>query len=274
MALVSGDSFSSLLLPAPLQALSGVETFVTTRFGGCSQGAYSSFNCSPFCGDEAAHVAANTNRLRALLGGYPHPLVIPRQVHGTEVRCIDEGFLRMDSSLQNRMLDGVDALITDVPSCALCVSTADCLPVFFYDSRRRVIGMAHSGWRGTVNHIARTTLRTMQKEYGVFPEDVYVAFGPCISQSAFEVGEEVYEAFRKEGFPLSRIAVRHPQSGKWHISLPEAVAAELVASGLRKEHLECSPCCTYTNPEVFFSARRMGIHSGRILSGIFLASGN
>lgn len=263
-------SFSPLLNPAPLDILSGVGTFVTTRHGGSSRGAYSSLNCSPYCGDEAVHVTANTNRLRVLLGEYPHPFIIPRQVHGTVVRPIDIGFLASDSSVQEELLDGVDALITDLPSCALCVTTADCLPVFFFDTRQRAVGIAHSGWRGTVNHIALATLRALQNEYGTSPEDVRVAFGPCISQSAFEVGEEVYEAFSREGFPMPQIAARHPQRGKWHISLQAAVGSELVAAGIREAHIEFSPYCTYANPETFFSARRLGIRSGRILSGIFL----
>ncbi len=267
------DSSSvSLLSPTPMSGIKGIQTFVTTRYGGCSRGTYSSFNCSPYCGDDPACVADNTKMLLTLLGGYPFPLILPHQVHDTVVRCIDTDFLHLNPDEQCTALEGVDALITDSSSCALCVSTADCLPVFFYDSVHRAVGMVHSGWRGTVGHIALCTLRAMQETYGTSPQEVRVAFGPCISQTAFEVGDEVYEAFASESFPMERIAVRYSKSGKWHISLQEAVRSDLQAAGVNDRCIELSARCTYTEHTDFFSARRLGISSGRILSGIFLTN--
>ncbi len=260
----------SLLHPPPLQRRAEVSTFVTTRHGGVGEGTYSSFNCSPYCGDEAAHVSQNLTRLQHLLGESYAPFIIARQVHGTTVCRIDTAFLSFDPDTRNEQLQGVDALITDTPHCTLCISTADCLPVFFVDPRHRVIGLAHAGWRGTVQHIARITLQTLRNNYGTHPEDLYVAIGPCISQAAFEVGEEVYETFQKEGFDMSQIARRHPETGKWHLSLADAITQELRSAGMKKECIDPPSYCTYTHSHTFFSARRLGIQSGRILSGISL----
>lgn len=267
------DSSSvSLLSPAPMNGIRGVQTFVTTRYGGCSRDTYSSFNCSPYCGDDPACVVDNTKKLLIALNGYAFPLILPHQVHDTVVRRIDTDFLHLNPEEQRTALEGVDALITDSSSCALCVSTADCLPVFFYDSVHRAVGIAHSGWRGAVGHIALCTLRAMQETYDTCPQEVRVAFGPCISQASFEVGDEVYEAFASENFPMERIAVRNPKSGKWHISLQEAVRSDLQTAGVDDRHIELSARCTYIEHNDFFSARRLGISSGRILSGIFLTN--
>ena len=98
-------------------------------------------------------------------------------------------------------------------------------------------------------------------------KDVYACIGPGISQEAFEVGDEVYEAFRQAGFDMERIAVR---KGKWHIDLWEANRMQLLDFGIEPSHIELSGICTYKNNEDFFSARRQGTASGRVLSGIMI----
>ncbi len=264
------NNTTPLLVPSFFEDLHGVRTFVTTRHGGCSKGVYSSFNCSPYHEDELQDVEKNTDLLRAQLGGYSFPFVIPRQVHGVAIHRVDTEWLSTSAQTRQAALEGVDALITNSPSCMLCVTTADCLPVFLYDPHCRAIGIAHAGWRGAVQHIALRTLQAMQDAYGVSPQNVHVAYGPCISQNAFEVGDEVYDAFSKEGFSMEEIALRKPESGKWHISLQKAVRSELLAAGISDDHIKLCPHCTYTEHEDFFSARRLGIQSGRILSGISL----
>ena len=107
----------------------------------------------------------------------------------------------------------------------------------------------------------------MSEAYGTDARDVVACIGPGISQEAFEVGDEVYAAFRAAGFPMQYIARRY---AKWHIDLWEANRLQLLTAGVRQENIELSAICTYANNTDFFSARRQGIHSGRILSGIML----
>ena len=162
-------------------------------------------------------------------------------------------------------LQDVDAVVTHLKDFCLCVSTADCVPILLYDRVKEVIAAIHAGWRGTVGRIVEKTLDVMKSQYGTEGEDVMACIGPSISLESFEVGDEVYAAFEEAGFDMSRIARKYE---KWHLDLWEANRLQLLAHGVLPEHIEVAGICTYQNHEDFFSARRLGIKSGRILSGI------
>ena len=228
---------------------SNIFCFSTTRHGGYSAGAYATFNCNGYCGDVPDAVRKNRELLGFLFPAQGE-LIIPHQVHGTEVRVIDEAFLQKSEAERADLLEGVDALVSNLPKECLCISTADCIPVLCYDARHQAIAAIHAGWRGTVARIVSKA-----------------CIGPGISQEAFEVGDEVYEAFRQAGFDMERIAVR---KGKWHIDLWEANRMQLLDFGIEPSHIELSGICTYKNNEDFFSARRQGTASGRVLSGIMI----
>ncbi len=244
--------------------------FVTTRQGGCSRGNYASLNCTHYCGDDPKDVARNKELLLQNFPIQPVALLIPHQVHGTEVQRIEAGFAQLHVQQQVELLEGVDALVTDVPGVCLCVSTADCVPVLLYDLCRKVVAVAHAGWRGTVAGILSKTLGEMIAQYGCKPSNLWVGIGPSISATSFEVGEEVYEAFQKAGFSMDKLAFRHSQTDKWHIDLWEANRLQALEAGVPQTQIEVAGICTYQHPEQFFSARRLGIKSGRILTGIQL----
>jgi YfiH family protein len=164
-------------------------------------------------------------------------------------------------------LQDVDAVVTDLKGYCLCVSTADCVPVLLYDKEKKVIAAVHAGWRGTVGRIVEKTLELMKAEYGTKGEDIVACIGPSISLEAFEVGDEVYAAFVEAGFDMSRIARRYE---KWHLDLWEANRLQLLSQDVKEENIEVAGICTYNHCDDFFSARRLGIKSGRILSGIIL----
>ena len=103
-------------------------------------------------------------------------------------------------------------------------------------------------------------------------QDVIACIGPGISLQSFEVGDEVYEAFRLNGFDMSRISFRHSVTHKYHIDLWEANRQQLLDFGVPGVQIEIADICTYIRHEDFFSARRLGIKSGRILSGIMINS--
>ena len=245
---------------------SNIFSFSTTRHGGCSEGAYDSFNCNDYCGDDLERVGQNQKILRDLLPGHPE-LIIPHQVHKTEVRVIDEEFLSLDDTTRKESLEGIDAIVSNSADVCLCISTADCIPVLCYDTHKQVVAAIHAGWRGTVERIVEKTLQVMEDQYGTNPADVEAVIGPGISLESFEVGDEVYQAFADKGFEMNRIA-RH--YAKWHIDLWEANRLQLIKQGVKAEDIELSGVCTYRQHEDFFSARRLGIRSGRILSGIML----
>lgn len=254
-----------------LSSYSNIFHFVTTRKGGCGAGNYASFNCSPYCGDDPATVAENQKRMLESITPKPSELVIPLQTHETNCLLIDTTYLSASVSEKQKMLNGVDALITAESGCCLCISTADCVPVLVYDKKHRVVGAVHAGWRGTVSYILRKTLFRMKNEYGTSGEDIVACIGPSISLASFEVGEEVYDAFEANGFSMPRISIRNKETGKHHIDLWEANRIQLLDFGVPITQVELANICTYTQHAEFFSARRLGIQSGRILSGIMLS---
>lgn len=260
----------SMLGYGSLGAYSNIFHFVTTRRGGYSKDAYATFNCSPFAGDDAACVRRNQELLFEAMPGKPCELIIPHQTHGVKSRVVDKAFLSLTDAQRQEQLEGIDALMTAELHCCVCVSTADCVPVLLYDRQHKAVAAVHAGWRGTVNFIIGHTLQRMHAVYGTMGQEVIACIGPSISPESFEVGDEVYEAFRLNGFDMSRIAFRNAGTGKYHIDLWEANRLQLLDFGVPSPQIEVAGICTYLHHEEFFSARRLGIASGRILSGISL----
>ncbi len=249
-----------------------VTAFSSTRYGGCSEGNYSSFNVNRYCGDHEECIARNMQSLKNLLN--VSQIVMPHQVHGTEVFQ-----LKHPAPWENMAddLEGVDALITDVKGVCIGVSTADCIPILLYDEAHHAAAAIHAGWRGTVKRIAEEIVRSMRDAFGTQPELLRAVIGPGISLASFEVGDEVYDQFRDAGFPMDRIARRYPilppfggiEGGfKWHLDLPLCNRLQLEAVGVRQ--IEMSGICTYQQSDEYFSARKLGVNSGRILTGIVL----
>lgn len=253
-----------------LNSYSNISHFVTARQGGCSEGAYGTFNCSPYSGDEVEKVRRNQELLFAGLVQQPRELIIPFQTHGTKSRVIDGTFFALSADEKSRLLNGIDAVITREPGYCLCVSTADCIPVLLYDRMHQVVAAVHAGWRGTVGYVVGHTLERMRTIFGTEGAKVVACIGPGISWESFEVGDEVYEVFRTNGFDMSRLSVWKKDTGKHHINLWEANRQQLLDFGVPGRQIETAGICTFINHEQFFSARRLGIKSGRILSGIMI----
>jgi len=237
----------------------GVTAFSTTRQGGCSTGNYAAFNINGYCGDDEVHIAANKVALCGLLGIDSNRLVMPHQVHDCVVRRID--------GPQQGVIEGVDAVMTDVPQLCIGVSTADCIPVLLYDSTHRAISAVHAGWRGTVLRIVQKAVEAMCHAYGTAPADLQAVIGPGISLDSFEVGDEVYDQFLSAGFDMQPISRRE---AKWHIDLPMCNRLQLMEAGVAADHIQMTNICTYQQYDRYFSARRLGIQSGRIYTGILI----
>ena len=217
--------------------------------------------------DNPDRVIANRQRLCRSLG--IDTLISPRQIHGTKVLSITDEFIRLSKPEQTACLDGVDAVMTDCPSVAIAVSTADCVPVLLYDAVHRACAAVHAGWRGMAGHIVRRSIDEMVNMYGTVPSDLYVAVGPSIGPDNFEVGDEVVQTFDSEGFDVNRIAHRYP-SGRFHIDLWAAAVEELTVCGVDLSRIEVAGICTRAHDWEFFSARSLGFHSGRFLTGIYI----
>ena len=244
-----------------------VVAFSSTRHGGCSKGNYATFNINRYCGDAEENIRSNREALCQLLGISDNHLLMPHQVHLTKTVRIDEPFLALNASERQETLEGVDALMTNLSGVCIGVSTADCIPILLYDKEKHAVCAIHAGWRGTVKRIVIKAVEAMTVAYGTNPKQLTAQIGPGISLDSFEVGDEVYEAFVKEGFEMSAISLKKE---KWHINLPECNRLQLIASGLAPQNVNVSTVCTYKQADDYFSARRLGINSGRIFTGIML----
>lgn len=246
---------------------SRVKAFSTTRQGGVSRGVYGEFNINPFCGDRPQAVAANRAALCQLLCIDDTRLLMPHQTHGTEVRIIAKEFLSLSVTARQLLLEGVDSLITSLPDVCIGVSTADCIPILLYDEQHHVAAAVHAGWRGTLQRIVEKTLAVMQQSFGTRPDHLHACIGPGISCANFEVGDEVYHAFAQAGFDMTSISRRQ---AKWHIDLPACNRLQLLEAGVSADTISDSCICTYDQADRYFSARRLGVESGRIYNGIML----
>lgn len=243
----------------------GVTAFSTTRQGGFSQGAFGQFNINPYCGDSEEAVGRNRQLLCQLLGICDDRLLLPHQVHLTGMAVVDQALL----SHPAEALEGMDALMTDVAGVCIGVSTADCIPVLLFDRAHRAVCAIHAGWRGTVQRIVGKAVGQMSAVYATRPADLFAQIGPGISLDSFEVGDEVYEAFASQAFSMDTISRRYG-TGKWHIDLPLCNRQQLLSAGVPATHIAVSPVCTFRQCDTYFSARRLGIHSGRIFTGILM----
>jgi len=244
----------------------GVKAFSSTRHGGFSKGHYAAFNINHYCGDNEEEISKNRALLCQLLGIDEASLVMPHQVHQTEVVVIDKAFLGLSAEVQKARLEGVDALMTDMAGVCIGVSTADCIPILLFDRAQHASCAIHAGWRGTVKRIVEKAVAQMMSVYGSRPADILAQIGPGIHLESFEVGDEVYEAFANEGFASDAVKM----GPKWHIDLPACNRQQLLASGIPSSQISISPIDTYQQYDLYFSARRLGINSGRIFTGILL----
>lgn len=246
----------------------GVVAFSSTRHGGCSKGNYAEFNINRYCGDNEENIRKNREALCRTLGIIDDHLIMAHQVHQKKVVKIDEAFLALNTIERQEKLEGVDALMTNHKGVCIGVSTADCIPVLLYDKETHAVCAIHAGWRGTVRRVVVKAVEAMAAAYGTRPQQLIAQIGPGIRLDSFEVGDEVYNAFAQEEFDMSAISRRE---AKWHIDLPECNRLQLLAAGVEPQNVKVSSVCTFRQANDYFSARRLGINSGRIFTGILLA---
>ena len=214
-----------------------------------------------FTGDAEGDWQVNRHRLADLLGIAAGHLIFPRQEHTAQVVDIP--------SIPCQGLDGVDALITNQPGICLCVQTADCVPVLLYDPVKRVVAAIHAGWRGTANLIVQKTVQQMVRLYQSDPAQLIAVIGPSIGPEVYEVGGEVAGEIMRS-VPRGADALHSVGHGKYLLNLWEANRQVLIASGLTSGRIEVFGECTWQHREKYFSARREGITTGRIVSGIMI----
>ncbi|NDW10650.1 peptidoglycan editing factor PgeF [Dysgonomonas sp. 520] len=261
------DKYGNLLQFENLSRFNSLFHFTTTIDGGVSKGNYATFNLGIYAGDDPDSVEENRNRLAVMADVDAEDLYFPYQTHGSEVRVIDRDFMSKSDLEKMQLLHGIDAVITNRRNICIGVSTADCVPILIYDPEKNILAAVHAGWRSTVARIAEKTIETMSQKFGCSPCNLVAGIGPSISPEYFEVGDEVAQAFTDAGFNINEISFRNDNTGKVHIDLWKVNQIQLCDAGVLNENIEIAALCTYSLPELFFSARRQTIHSGRMITG-------
>lgn len=256
-------------IPVPVYQFRSLARFpqllhgISTRLGGVSEETHATLNLSFLVGDKPENVRTNRNRLCHTLGCSHHALITAQQVHGTTVATLtEEQWLGSDEDIDFPAFPATDAIVSTAPGAVLLVSLADCASLTLYDPVKRVVGLAHCGWRGTVKGMPRAVVQTMVSVFGCRPVNIRVGIGPSIGPCCYEVGEEVVQAWHDaqgaEGAPA--VLTR---TGQRFFDLWAANRLQLLQAGITARRIETAALCTACHQETFFSHRASGGTAGR-----------
>lgn len=242
----------------------------STRLGGVSRGCCESMNLSFTRGDDPEAVMENYRRIGHALGISPEQIVCSDQTHTVNVRKVGRDDCGNGITKPKPYRD-VDGLITDEAQVALATFYADCVPLYLVDPEKKAIGLAHSGWRGTVGKIGKATVEAMRREYGCRPEAIRTVIGPSICQECYEVSEDVAKAFKKAYDPglWDRLMTRR-EDGKYQLNLWEACRENFLEAGILPEHISMPEICTCCNPGFLFSHRASKGKRGNLAAFLML----
>jgi len=235
----------------------------STRTGGVSQDNYSSLNLGTHVGDDLAAVVENRRRICKLLAMEPDRLVAAKQVHGHRIHQVSSSDIGLGALDYQSALDNIDALITDVPGVPISTYYADCVPLLFLDPVKKVIALAHAGWKGTVSLIGRKTVLEMVKTYGCDPRQILIGIGPSIGPNCYQVGEGVAIKVQ-EVFPYWQELLKPSGDEAWKLNLWEANRKQLVEMGIKRENISMANLCTCCHNKIFYSYRADGGITGRL----------
>jgi hypothetical protein len=237
-----------------------------TRFGGVSQGPYRSLNFDPNGGDSRENIEQNKEILGEALEVDPKSIFLANQVHGDQVLVLEEK--PKDNGDQYPYLD-FDAIITHIKGLAIGVLTADCLPIMLYDPVEEVIGIIHSGWRGSCLNIAGSVIQKLKKTYGVKLKNLLVGIGPCIGDCCYEVDLKVVRSL-KNTTSRWKDFMKPVRTNKYYMDLVGLNIYQLVKAGVPQENIVRVNACTCCNSKIFFSHRAHRGRTGRQLNFIQL----
>ncbi len=228
---------------------------VFTRLGGVSQNPWCSLNVGSTVGDDSQAVAENRRRMVAALAISPQQVSTVWQVHGIETVVVN-------GPLKNGRgwLAKADGMVTNQVGLALTMRFADCVPIMLYDPEHHAIGIAHAGWRGTVDATVLSTLYTMQTTYNSRPIALQAGIGPSIGPEQYQVGEEVVAAAQARFETLDGL-VKRATDGSAYFNLWEANRRLLADAGVQQ--IEVAGICTASHTDEFFSHRAEAGKTGR-----------
>lgn len=218
------------------------------------------WNMSPNRGPEANLAVDRRRRVCESLKLPFASLTAPDQIHSPHVLCIKPSDVGAGREGRETAIQFVDGLVCDLPEVPIMQFSADCPLILAVDPGRRVFGMAHASWRGTVAHIAMELIEQLKANFKVRPNDLLVGIGPCAGPEEYEVGDDVRRIAVARLPGASRF---FPAKGeKWCFNLRGANVAQLIDTGVRPGHIAIASASTIADSR-FFSHRREGAQTGR-----------
>jgi len=240
----------------------------TTRNGGMSSFPYMSLNTATHVGDDKQTVLNNRNKILEKYGMNNNYCVSANQTHGDIIEYVTKRDCGKGSIYDP--INNADGLITDEYDVVLMSFYADCVPLYFFDKTKKIIGLAHAGWRGTTLDIAGKMVDKFCNQYHSNINDLCVAIGPSICKKCFEIDNAVINEFKKI---FNRKEIDYISSkklnGRYLLDLWSANKLLLLRKGLTNNQIHVMSLCTYCNEELFFSYRREQGQTGRMASIIF-----
>lgn len=227
---------------------------VFTRRGGVSPAPWHSLNVGGTVGDDPAHVVENRVRSFELMGRDPASIHDVWLVHGTNIVHAEAPRPLDVPSTQ------ADILFTTNPDVTLYMRFGDCVPLLFCDPTKRVIGIAHAGWMGTLRGVAATTVKEMQERYACKPGDIIAGIGPSIGVDHYQVGAEVISQF-EEKYPEDMDRIVETRDGSPYLDLWMSNYLQLKRAGV--DQVEVSGVCTACHLDDWFSHRAEKGKTGR-----------
>jgi YfiH family protein len=237
-----------------LAKLGWVRHAFLTRQGGVSPPPYDSLNLSDKNGDRKESVSMNENLIAKTFGFDLTRLILLDQMQQDQILLLKEPVITLPSPLE------YDALVANFPDTYLGILTADCLPIFVVDQKKRVIAAIHAGRQGTALHIMTRVLKKMEEEFGCSLRDLHIGMGPSIGPCCYEIDERVFHP-EWEPFSISK------RGRRWMLDLAKMNIAQMKEKGIEEEQITWINLCTNCHSDLFFSYRKEG-RTGRQLSFI------
>ncbi len=219
----------------------------STRKGGVSPAPFDSLNLGKNTKDDPLNVDRNRGIFFDALNIDKQRCVFPSQVHSANIEIVDKPGI----------VSNCDALITREKNLYLTIQTADCFPVFIYDPVNETAALAHSGWRGTAQNIAGKTIMKMNGN----PADMLAAIAPGIRQSCYQVDDKTAAYFDQK-------YLQPDGDGHFKLDVLSAIRDQLIEAGLAPQNIETDIDCTHCRSDLYYSYRRDGDNSGRMMSVI------
>lgn len=223
----------------------------TTRLGGVSEGQFASMNLGFGTGDKEENVSENYKIMAEKLNIKIEDIVETDQTHTNNIRYVtekDKGRAMKEPDYTN-----VDGLFTDKKNIALMTFHADCTPLFFYDPIKEVIGMAHAGWRGTLQNIAGEMVKAFINDFNCDAANIKSVIGPSLGSCCFEVDKDVADMFisaDKKYKDFMKI-----KGEKYHFDLWEINKYNMIKEGMKESNIEISGLCSKCHNDLLFSHR-------------------